>query len=143
MPLRSRKEELKYARYKKQRPVLKASCQFCSLSEGEEVIKESESFILIKNMFRYSLWDEQEVIDHLLLIPKLHTPSLQDFTEPMRGEYMRLLAEYETHGYSNYSRSPKNISKTVTHYHTHLIKLSGQHKTFIFYAKRPYVRIAH
>lgn len=139
---RSRKQEVKYRKHRRNLSPT-AACAFCSLeADSEEYIGETAYFKIIKNIFPYSVWDEQDVIDHLMIIPKLHTDSFAPFTPEMSAEYIDLLAEFEEKEYSSYTRTPKANTKSVFHLHTHLIKLSGKYKRLVFFARRPYIRLA-
>lgn len=141
MPSRSRKEEKKYVQYQKHEPK-STSCVFCDFDNtDDQFIKETKSFKIVKNRFGYSYWDNQGVLDHLMLIPKKHTDTFNDFTSLEAIEYVDLLGSYESQGYDIASRAPSSNRKTVAHQHTHLIKLDQKSKSLIIYLKKPLVRL--
>jgi ATP adenylyltransferase len=143
MPNKTRKGEIRYRAIKK---VAKKNtgCGFCSFSDGDkenEVIKDYEYFWLVKNIFPYDIWDDQGVVDHLMLVPKKHIDSIGDMDEKELLEYSKILAVYDKAGYSIYARSSSNVIKSVAHQHTHFIKLDGKEMSFMFYSKKPYLLI--
>jgi len=138
---RSRKETLVYRQYLKQLPA--DVCQFCAITPQSPVyIKEGKHFLIAKNLFPYSVWDESPVSDHLLLIPKHHTDHLAGLSDEAALEYMSWLTEYERQGYSSYARAPKVKTKSVVHQHTHLIKVKGKRKRLFMHIRKPYVRVS-
>lgn len=139
---RSRKQEVNYRKHRRKLGS-KNSCEFCELEEGnEQFLGETQHFKILRNIFPYSVWDDQDVVSHLLIIPKIHTDSFKDFAPEMSAEYIDLLAEFEKEQYNSYTRAPKVSTKSVFHLHTHLIKLSGKNKRLVFYARKPYIRFA-
>jgi diadenosine tetraphosphate (Ap4A) HIT family hydrolase len=96
---------------------------------------------VIRNIFAYSIWDGQQVDDHLMVIPKKHTDTLADLNEKEAVDYVRVISAYELNGYNVYSRAPQSAIKSVIHLHTHLIKTSGPPKKVVFLARKPYIRI--
>jgi hypothetical protein len=54
---------------------------------------------------------------------------------------MVIISEYEAKGYNIYARGHGNVSRSVKHQHTHLIKLVDKPAKLILYAKKPYVVI--
>ena len=78
-----------------------------------------------------------------MVVPKIHTDSLNDFKPQQAAEYLKILGEYEKKGYNVYARAPNSKIKTITHQHTHLISAKGK-KKFIFYTNKPfYMRISY
>lgn len=139
MPHRSRKETLKYRQYIKQID----GCQFCTFKSNKPpVVGETEHFWIVKNIFPYSIWDEMEVVDHLMAVPKHHTDSLYSLSEKASEDYVKLIGSYENDGYSIYARAPSNKLKSVVHQHTHLIKTKTKRRRFMLYVRKPYIRIA-
>lgn len=112
------------------------TCTFCQLSE-EEKIAETESFIVLRNLFGYDVFDLSETEDHLMVIPKKHTDNLRVLSDSERLELMNILIDYETKGYNVFFREPQSSVKTVDHHHTHLIKLGKRIKT-LEYKREPY-----
>ena len=141
MPARSRREEKKYVRYQKHEPK-STSCVFCDFNNtDDQFIKETKSFKIVKNRFAYSYWDNQGVLDHLMLIPKRHVDTFNDFTSQEAIEFVDILGSYESQGYDNASRAPLSTERTVVHQHTHLIKLDRKAKKLVLYLKKPLIRI--
>ncbi len=140
MATRSRKDEKSYAAHRKNVHA-KVGCIFCDYEEsGQSYKDQTKSFVIINNIYPYSHWDGQGVLDHLLVVPKKHTDTLSDLDSNEAIEYVNLIASYESKGYSVYSRAPASNRKTVIHQHTHLIKLDNQTKKVVFYLKKPYIR---
>jgi len=118
------------------------ACQFCDHKVTDNsFVTETKSFKIIRNIFPYKTWDLQDVNDHLLIIPKKHTDTLNDFTANEAIEYVALLGSYESRGYNVYSRSPGSGMKSVVHQHTHLIKTNGKTKRVIIYTKNIHARL--
>lgn len=116
-------------------------CVFCALKPGDkQVLRQTKHFKIVQNIFPYTLWDSQTVDDHLTISPIKHTDTLSDLSEKAAKEFVDLIGEYESNGYSVYARAPGNVTKSITHQHTHLIKLSGHKVRFLMYLKRPYKR---
>lgn len=137
--VRKRKNEKRYARYVATK---KPGCDFCALStDAEQVRKSAAHFWLIDNIFPYDMWDGLDVLDHAMVVPKRHVDSIAHFSEEESKQYLGLLAEYESQGYSVYARSPHNISKSVAHQHTHLIKLGNTKKKAVFFIRKPHIVI--
>lgn len=136
---RSRKEHKAYKKYLKSDNLPK--CVFCKIQKSHnQLIKETKHFKIINNIFPYSLWDNQAVTDHLMIIPKQHTDSLANMSAEQKCEYVDLVAKYEKQGYNIYSRTPVSTVKSIPHQHTHLIKNDGQTKWLIFLLRKPYMR---
>ncbi len=139
---RSIQEEHQYRHYR--RTHAGEACPFCSIDYGHaQYVKESDQLKVIKNRIPYSIWDGQGVLDHLMITPKKHTDSLKDMDANAALEYVDLISEYESQGYNIYARTPGSSIKSVTHQHTHLIKLDGDNKRFVFVMRKPfYLRIS-
>lgn len=88
---------------------------------------------VLDNIFPYDMWDRFEVEDHAMIIPIRHTLQLGDLTRDERLEWMDTIASYEARGYSNYTRSPENKSKSIPHLHTHVILLGRRALTRQWY----------
>ena len=140
MSTRSKKDEILYAKHRKEVHA-KTQCVFCDYTEGNACfISETKSFKVIQNLFPYSQWDGQGVLDHKMIVPKKHTDTLSDLVAHEAIEYIDIVASYESQGYSVYSRAPSSTRKTVIHQHTHLIKLGNRTKNIVLYIKKPYIR---
>lgn len=115
-------------------------CDFCDFTvDSAQVEQEYEYFWLVRNMFSYDLWDNLDVLDHLMLVPKQHIESIGLLPEEALVEYARIIAKFESNDYSLYARSMKNVAKTIPHQHTHLLKLGKTDKRFSIYFKKPYI----
>lgn len=136
---RSRKEEKQYMRHHKLHHVSK--CPFCEINP-DEIVEETANYYVLCALFPYSMWDGQKIDDHLLISPKKHTDKLGGSSAEAAAEFLNIVDKYETDGYNLYARAPGSIIKSVVHQHTHLIKLVGKRKKFIFYIKKPYIRIS-
>lgn len=138
---RSRKENKKYSNYLQS--LEPEACAFCSIHESDErLVAATKYFKVIKNIFPYSLWDDQQVLDHLLVLPEQHTDSLADMSAEQKVDFVDLIERYEKAGYNIYARAPASQTKTVYHQHTHLIKTQGRTKHIILSVKKPYMRLA-
>jgi diadenosine tetraphosphate (Ap4A) HIT family hydrolase len=137
---RSRKEVKAYNKY--QATVDKSVCTFCKLQEtGEQIIIETPAFLVLRNRFPYSIWDSQQVVDHLMVVPKLHTDSLSELATDAAVEFLKVVSDYEHQGYNVYARAPGSRMKSIVHQHTHLIKTVGSPKKFGFLLRKPYIRV--
>ena len=140
MSTRSRKEEKRYSSYRSK--LGSGHCDFCAITPDlAHYVSETKSFFVIKNIFPYSQWDGQGVLDHLLLIPKKHTDTLSDLTRDAAVEFVDCISSYESRGYDIHARGPSSNRKTVVHQHTHLVKLDRKHRRFLFFLQKPYIRI--
>lgn len=106
--------------YNKRLAKVAGKCFLC-MQYKNKVVKKYKDFTVIVNDFPYTVWDNQIVKKHYLLVPNKHKVRLGSFTSEMISEYISILNEYEDNGFSYYHRSHANESKTVKHFHTHLI----------------------
>jgi diadenosine tetraphosphate (Ap4A) HIT family hydrolase len=138
---RSTKEEFLYKKYRKDNRY--DTCPFCSIRKiDDQFVEDLNSFRVIKNRFPYSMWDGQKVLDHLMIIPKKHTDNLDDINAAEALEFLKLISKYEKLHYSFYGRTPSSETKSVSHQHTHLLKLDNkQHRLIIMIRKPYYLRI--
>lgn len=138
---RSRKEEKIYKAYQKQRKT--DTCSFCEINKSsDQYVDSTKYFKIIRNIFAYSIWDGQKVVDHLMITPIKHSDNLANMKPEEKIEYVDILAKYEALGYNVYARAPSSIIKSVVHQHTHLIKTEGESKKFVLLIRRPwYLRI--
>lgn len=135
--VRKRKNEKQYIQHRAGKT---NECDFCEFDISmDQVRKEYKHFWIVKNLFSYDMWDQLDVVEHLMIVPKRHVDSIAHFLDAESKEYFKTLAEYEQEGYSMYARAPQNISKSVTHQHTHLIKLGNKKKKAVFYIKKPHI----
>jgi len=73
-----------------------------------------------------------------MLAPKRHVSVISELTESEKREYVDLLAAYEMEGYSIYSRAPVDVTRSVDHLHTHLLKIDSYPAKWMFYLRRPH-----
>lgn len=141
--------------YRKIRNQLKAQkvrhlpgCPFCDVDDPQlnpnarNVVGETPTMSIIGNMFPYDYWEHSDVEDHLMIIPKRHVLTMADLTTQERKELMDLTCDYESRGYNIYTRAPKSNVRSVSHIHTHLIKLKTtgrRHKLFSLWLDKPYI----
>lgn len=140
MATRFRGNELSYRRHLSS--ITSKKCCFCDFkSKPSEVVEEYDFFWVTINLFPYNVWENMGVDSHLMIVPKKHTRKMEDFSKKEIIQYMKIVSSYESRGYSIYSRSPNNKAKTIPHQHTHLIKTLPTKKSWIFYARKPYLLI--
>lgn len=136
---RKRHQELAYKRIPKH-----TGCPFCDVGNKQlnpqprTTIKETEHMQVIKNMFPYSIWEHLNVEEHLLLVPKRHLSNMADLTSAERTDFMSIVCEFESEGYSNYTRSQHSVSRSLPHIHTHLIKTGTKIPRVSIAIKKPY-----
>ena len=97
--------------------------------------------MVINTLFPYEYWDEQDVTDQLMLVPKKHVDTIRKLPVKAAEEFMDFLGKYENNGYSIYARTSGATSRTVPHQHTHLIKVRGKSKKFMLHLRKPYILI--
>lgn len=139
---RSTKEQYSYERHNRHNDPKKA-CPFCAMEKGHvQYVEETQYLKVIRNRLAYSLWDGQGVRDHLMIVPKEHTDKLGQLSPEAAVEFIKLIDRYESDGYNLYARAPVSSVKSVPHHHTHLIKLDGRTKRFLFMLRWPfYIRL--
>lgn len=113
------------------------ACVFCQLDD-RPVLSETSSMQVFPNKYPYEYWDNRGVIEHLLLVPKRHVESLSELTDAEKVDAMDLMAQYEAAGYSVYWRSKTNTARSVSHQHTHLIKVDNVSPHLAVYSQKPY-----
>ncbi len=112
-------------------------CAFCS--DGRVIVKEIfNEFRLLGNRFPYIVWDDYEVLEHLMLAPKRHVSIIADLNANEKDEYIELLGRYEALGYSIYSRAPIDVTRSVDHLHTHLMKIGNNQAKGMLYIRKPH-----
>ncbi len=111
---RSTKEEREYRR-KTDEDKGKA-CPFCTMNEGHpQFVRETKHLKVVKNRRPYSLWDDQGVLDHLMIVPKQHTGKLGDLNGEAASEFISLIGEYEKEGYCFYGRALHSKVRSEPH----------------------------
>jgi diadenosine tetraphosphate (Ap4A) HIT family hydrolase len=131
---RSRKTSLRYDHSNPE------GCPFCNVIQNKwTVISQTDDFFVVKNHYPYSWWDINKVVEHLLVIPKLHVISLSEMNPAKLTELMKIYASYEKEGFNVYTRAPSNIEKSVKHQHTHLIRTDNKERSLAFYLRKPLI----
>lgn len=103
-----------------------APCPFCAdAASADEVVAERGTMLVMRNKFPYAAWDGMHVLDHLMVVPARHLLGKAEFTDVEAADWWAVAREYEARGYSVYTRSPGNASRSVAHLHTHLILAEG------------------
>lgn len=115
--------------------VLDACCVFCpdSLPKRHNIIDNfgegSAAFSVVRAKPPYAHFDGQRVLDHVLVIPKVHVESLDELDKEARTTLDEYLDEMqhsvpEDRAFQRYTRDRSNPSKSVSHLHTHGYTLS-------------------
>ena len=138
---RTRAMQKRYIEYRDTRT--NAACIFCNIPEEqpETIIEDNPYTLVVTNRFGYTVWDGCTVLEHLMIIPKKHRDMLASFTKKELEEWSQTCARYEAAGYSLYTRSPENITRSIPHHHTHFIKLGDKRKSYILYLRKPHILI--
>ena len=130
----------RYRRFHKQYDNhIQQGCPFCQTYQEPKLIETTQHAQVVKNNFPYNLWEGKEVIEHLMILPKRHVPSLEYLHNDELLDIMQLIAKYEAANYNVYARGVTNNTRSVVHQHTHLIKISNTKAKFFFYLAKPYV----
>lgn len=137
--LHYRKTKLTYNRHRTNDQTLTV-CAFCDIA-NEHIVAENDTMFVIPNRVSYDMFEGRRVVDHVMVIPKLHRESTAEFTAAERSDVMLLIGEYESKGYNVYMRGVDSPSRSVKHQHTHLIKLRTKSSQFVLYAHKPYILI--
>lgn len=117
-------------------------CTFCNeLKVHDKILREGKTMFVIPNRVSYDIFEGRRVVDHLMIIPKRHLTSFDEFTDKEVLEMVRTTAEYEQNGYNVYARGWGNVSRSVEHQHTHLIKTDNKLTRAIFFTRKPYFLI--
>ena len=117
-------------------------CTFCNeLKVHDKIVREGKTMFVIPNRVSYDIFEGRRVEDHLMIIPKRHLTSFDEFTDDEVLEMVRMTAEYEKNGYNVYARGWGNVSRAGKHQHTHLIKTDNKLTRAIFYIRKPYFLI--
>lgn len=97
-------------------------CSLCDLSKNK-IIYQNDSISLVYNKFPYSYWENREVIDQLMIVPKQHCKDLKSLSISAKEQIFSIIFEYESKGYDVYVRGAGSSSRSVAeHVHAHLIK---------------------
>ncbi len=136
---RVRKNERKYINHRKNAPT--GECVFCSrdLKGLGKIYEDHKDYYVVDNLFGYDVWDGCDVDDHLMVVPKKHTDSLSGLSKQAKSSIMEVVARYEARGYSIYARAPNNLTKSIVHQHTHLVKVGPRRKKILIYLYKPHL----
>ena len=119
----------------------KLTCTFCENVPAEKILHKTKHNMIIANRIPYDLWEHHHVTEHLMVLPIRHLHTLAEFSDEELLDHARILAEYEANGYNIYARSVDSTVRSVSHQHTHLIKLSPKFARAGFYTRKPYLHI--
>lgn len=115
-------------------------CPFCDHAEiGYRIEQETKHTYVIRNKTAYDVWEHHRVLEHLLVIPKRHVEAFADLQDAELLEMARLFAAYEQRGFSIYARAGQNRNRSVTHQHTHLIRIASKIPRFLLFVEKPYI----
>ena len=101
------------------------TCPFCPVTT-DRIVATHNSFVIVRNSYPYAAWENNEVVEHLMLVPVRHTASLLELYDAELSEWADLTRQAETLGHNIYHRSWSNANRSVGHQHTHLLKLGGK-----------------
>ena len=133
---RSRATQHAYKEYLKQEAT-QTGCPFCS--DDRVVIRDTFSeFKLLEARFKYEVWDDYKVLEHLMLSPKRHVATISELNNTEKQEYIDKLGEYESKGYTIYSRAPHDVTRSIDHLHTHLLKIGTDQARGMLYLRKPH-----
>ncbi len=136
-----RKTRQKYARHNSGDKKLSV-CTFCNeVDKGTNILEEGKYFFILPNRVSYDVFEGRKVIGHLMIIPKRHVEGFKEFTDEEAVELIRMSAKYEADGYNVYARGMGNVSRSVLHQHTHLIKTDTKLTKALFYVRKPHFLI--
>lgn len=137
--VRSRRQQKVYNRYSAKKQSEK--CDFCEFTDDhDQVLRTFKNFWVVANKFPYVTWDGSRTGDHLMVVPKRHIESIGLFDSAEQQEFAKILAEFESKGFSIYARATQNERKSVPHQHTHLIEVGNSINTQI-YLRKPHLNI--
>lgn len=134
---RTMRTQREYRKYQKTafRP---DGCVLCDPAHIE-ILEDFNFFIRLAAKFQYEIWDDHIVSEHYMIVPKAHRHTILEFTPEEKSEYMELLGRFESEGYSFYSRAPGDTTRSVAHFHTHLLRISGSSVEGMLYLRKPHV----
>jgi diadenosine tetraphosphate (Ap4A) HIT family hydrolase len=131
----------KRKRYERQIQIT-VGCPFCDPAEiNYRMLEQTEHAYVIPNKNSYDVWEHHRVLEHLMVIPKRHVDTRNDLNDAELIDLTRLTTKYEAAGYSVYARANTNPNRSVTHQHTHLIKIDTKSPSISLYMRNPYVVI--
>lgn len=108
---------LRVERYKDTTP----PCPFCGDFADHKIIERTRHMIVVENQFPYEEFDGKRVDKHYMIVPLEHADRLMVLPTEARAEYMDLYARYHEAGFSSFTRSVIDTSRSIPlHLHTHL-----------------------
>lgn len=116
-------------------------CNLCDEGEDRSLDRSTKLFWIIRNNYPYSLWDSSRVKEHLMIVPKRCVDSISSFNSEELQEFGQLLQKFESKDFNFYGRNSRSSIKTISHQHTHLLQINNLRIRFIFYLKKPRIRI--
>ncbi len=119
MPSRDPAVTEAYLEYQKENANI---CPFCELGD-REILDSYENFVIVRALFPYEIWDEKQVLEHLMILPKRHVEILSELSSEEATGFLSIVSDYEVRGYSIYARAPQDMMRSVKHQHTHLLLL--------------------
>lgn len=100
-----------------------APCPLCRDDAQQTIIETHGTMIIIVNDFPYAHFDGLPVAEHLMLLPKRHLHSFDQFDDQESHDYWQAYQQYSTAGYTTMTRAAGNQYRSVPgHVHTHLLK---------------------
>jgi diadenosine tetraphosphate (Ap4A) HIT family hydrolase len=109
-----------------QKDTKKTVCTFCDEKNLEKAIRQTDTVYVIPNRVKYDMFEGRRVLDHLLVVPKKHRESVSSFTAQEQQDIMGIIGDYEAQGYHFFGRGKQTITRSVTHQHTHLVKVENK-----------------
>ncbi len=123
--------------YDEDRKTKEGGCVFCDLDQNI-IVEKRDHFLIIKNIYPYGVWDLKEVEEHLMVVPKKHAEGFDEFDQESEEEYFEITKKYSIEGYDLFTRTTESSRKTQPHFHTHLIKTTGDTKKKLHFKSYPY-----
>jgi diadenosine tetraphosphate (Ap4A) HIT family hydrolase len=136
---RKRRNHLKSLHYIRAHNHENQGCPFCAGQEFHTVIEATSHMLVIENHIPYDVFEGGAVESHYMVIPRQHRARLADFTSAERREYIELIAKYEDADYNSYTRSTQSKTRSLEHYHTHLLRTPSGTSRWMLYIERPYI----
>lgn len=118
-----------------------AVCSFCDDDIAARAVRQTEHALVIPNRVSYDVWEMRDVVDHLMIVPRLHVENLAALSDAAKLDVMQLIGEYEQKGYNIYARATTSTVRSVPHQHTHLIKTGHKHARATLTVAKPYMLV--
>ena len=120
------KKTWKHYKAHNRKDIHKTVCTFCDKQNLAKAVKETDTVYVIPNRVKYDMFEGLRVLDHLLVVPKEHRETVGVFTDKEKQEVMEIIGYYEAQGYHFFGRGKQSITRSVSHQHTHLIKVENK-----------------